>query len=294
MSMSQASVTDDQASCKSSDTDSGAKEFFHVFQPEVLRDLLVAWGDQNPDKLASIIDFSRQDDSYRKLFVHGVPATANQAEVLKVFGKFGELDSVSLHKAESNTQYAFVTFTTVDAAQRALKHPKKLICEKETACRLAKLSECRSRGLDVPPIPIPRIFVRDLKLDATEAELQSYFSRFGTVEDVSIAYNSHGSKGFGFVTFSSFEAARNAVRSPNHLINGKLVNVDWARTEDRRESRKGPAALNYPTLVAVPPLMPLSLTNSTPPAFPFVSTDPSSNCLQLYYYVPIAPSGNPL
>jgi RNA recognition motif-containing protein len=81
-----------------------------------------------------------------------------------------------------------------------------------------------------------KIYVDNLSLATTEGELMDLFSNYGNVVNVNISVDQsrQKSRGFGFVTMVTPEAARAAIRS----LNGKMVGSDtltvsaaWPREE---------------------------------------------------------------
>lgn len=73
-----------------------------------------------------------------------------------------------------------------------------------------------------------KLFVGGLGWNTSKEQVQEYFERFGPVSDVIVLRNpaTGQSRGFGFVTFSNQESAKNAGNMKSgHLIDGKEVDV---------------------------------------------------------------------
>lgn len=84
------------------------------------------------------------------------------------------------------------------------------------------------------------IFVGNLSFQTTSDDLQSAFSRFGTVQNVSIITDrdSGQSRGFAFVEMADQAAAADAISRLNGTeMNGRAINVNEARP--RGEQRSG-------------------------------------------------------
>jgi ATP-dependent DNA helicase RecG len=92
-----------------------------------------------------------------------------------------------------------------------------------------------------PPLAVARksavpgsaktLFVGNVDYDATNDELQSFLSQFGTVVSVSIPkdFVTKRGRGFGFVTTSTREEAENLRQKANgRLFRGRPVRFDWA------------------------------------------------------------------
>ncbi|XP_078655626.1 uncharacterized protein LOC144902219 isoform X1 [Branchiostoma floridae x Branchiostoma belcheri] len=71
-----------------------------------------------------------------------------------------------------------------------------------------------------------RVFVRGFDPDCSEQELREFFTQFGAVRDTKIIADRAGvSKGYGFVTFDSQEAADKAQQNDNLMFKDKRLNV---------------------------------------------------------------------
>ncbi|CAF0919330.1 unnamed protein product [Brachionus calyciflorus] len=75
-----------------------------------------------------------------------------------------------------------------------------------------------------------KIFVGGLPYHTTDESLKAFFQRFGNIEEaVVILDRSTGkSRGYGFVTMETKEAAEAAVLDPNPVIDGRKANVNLA------------------------------------------------------------------
>jgi len=98
------------------------------------------------------------------------------------------------------------------------------------------------------------IGVFGLDWDTTERELERKFSKYGEITGCTLIWDNqrNHSRGFGFVTFSTVDAAAEAVEAMNgRTIEGRTVRVDFSYTknydakrpgapEDRQDSRSPP------------------------------------------------------
>jgi RNA recognition motif-containing protein len=81
------------------------------------------------------------------------------------------------------------------------------------------------------------IFVGNLAYQTTEAELESAFSAFGSVERVSIVRDrmTGQSRGFAFVEMTDSAEASKAIAALNgREVNGRALNVNEARPREER------------------------------------------------------------
>lgn len=82
-----------------------------------------------------------------------------------------------------------------------------------------------------------KLYVGNLPFSATEDSLKEAFSKFGTVESVSIITDRHTgqSKGFGFIELSNKEEAAEAISKMNNAeLDGRTLKVSEARPQAPR------------------------------------------------------------
>ncbi|KAH7566728.1 hypothetical protein JRO89_XS08G0223500 [Xanthoceras sorbifolium] len=82
-----------------------------------------------------------------------------------------------------------------------------------------------------------KIFVGGLPDDLTEEEFRSYFEDFGTVTDAVVIYDKHTCRprGFGFVTFDSYDVALNVLKQNSYELKSKTVEVKRAEPKDMND-----------------------------------------------------------
>lgn len=88
-----------------------------------------------------------------------------------------------------------------------------------------------------------KIFVGNLAWSVRDKELYESFSRFGDIEECVVILERHTgrSRGFGFVTFTTSDAARDAVEAMHgvkfgNTENPREINVSLAQSKGRIES----------------------------------------------------------
>lgn len=170
-----------------------------------------------------------------KIFVYGVYRIP--IEEIKVhFENFGPVKNVELLK--NNEGFAFVEFFNNVAVQNALQTENQFIRTQKIKVKEAyqreidrQNSQNINSGIDhINTAARNKIFVGGLPPATTEEELLAYFGSFGTVTNIVVMRypSTNISKGFGFVTFDSIDAARNVLRTRFHCLNGKLVEAKVA------------------------------------------------------------------
>ena len=87
-----------------------------------------------------------------------------------------------------------------------------------------------------------KLYVGGLPYTTTEAELQEYFSKAGTVTESVIIRDkmmNNRSKGFGFVTMSDAASANKAIEMfHDQEFGGRRLLVNLAKPQEKREDRR--------------------------------------------------------
>ncbi|KAG6411019.1 hypothetical protein SASPL_129093 [Salvia splendens] len=124
--------------------------------------------------------------------------------------------------------YGFVTFKDMESAQTALKAPSKMIDGRMAVCNLA--SEGLSSNSITPDQAQRKLYVGGLSPETTSEMLLAFFSRHGEIEEGSVAYekDTNKSRGFGFVTYKTVEAAKRAIDDPQKLLGGRNITAKLA------------------------------------------------------------------
>jgi len=105
---------------------------------------------------------------------------------------------------------------------------------------------------DRPHSPNAKVFVGGLARNSTEDSLGAYFANFGSVVGCEVMRRDGVSRGFAFVVFSSDQEAAMALAHPQHMIDGKAVEV---KTCQPKEAMVSPQAGAYGMMAAPPPGM---------------------------------------
>ena len=82
-----------------------------------------------------------------------------------------------------------------------------------------------------------KIYVGNLNYRTEEDELSQLFNQFGNVLEAVIIMDraTNRSKGFGFITFESSEAAESALSLNDQDFNGRKIAVKMAKPQRERE-----------------------------------------------------------
>eukprot|EP01012_Entosiphon_sulcatum_P042893 TRINITY_DN57010_c0_g1_i1.p1 TRINITY_DN57010_c0_g1~~TRINITY_DN57010_c0_g1_i1.p1 ORF type:complete len:369 (-),score=24.63 TRINITY_DN57010_c0_g1_i1:87-1166(-) len=187
-------------------------------------------------------DDPAQDDRGRKLIVHGLHWEAVEHEVIDAFQQFGTVER-AIVKTDPITGrsrgFAFVTFSTVEAAQSAVQFGSQLEIRGKRVTPEMAVPKGEMPFRFASSAPSNRIFVAKLGPGVTAASLSEYFARFGTVVDSYVPTNQDGSgRGIAFITFEDPSAVEQVMQT-EHQVDGKPLVVDRAAPKGAQASYYG-------------------------------------------------------
>lgn len=158
-------------------------------------------------------------DDERKLFIGGLSRHTTDKELREHFGKFGEIESISV-KMDQYTGisrgFAFMVFTNPKTIDKLLASGEHYINKRKVDPK--RVSKKAQHG---------KIFVGGLTPDITDDDIKSYFSQYGTVVELQAPFDKtkNQRKGFCFITFDSKDVVYKLLKTPKQSINGKEVDV---------------------------------------------------------------------
>ncbi|XP_012528281.1 RNA-binding protein squid isoform X2 [Monomorium pharaonis] len=158
-------------------------------------------------------------DDERKLFIGGLSRNTTDKELRDHFGKFGEIESISV-KVDPHTGvsrgFAFMVFTNPKTIDKLLASGEHYINKRKVDPK--RVSKKPQHG---------KIFVGGLTPEITDDDIKSYFSQYGTIVELQAPFDKvkNQRKGFCFITFDSKEVVYKLLKTPKQTINGKEVDV---------------------------------------------------------------------
>ena len=127
----------------------------------------------NVHLLNQLIDiFVAKDD--RKLFVGGLSWETGEAQLKEYFGKFGEVEAVSLKlNAETGKSrcFAFIIYKESASIAKVFEQTEHAINSKKVDVKKAKAKE-------------GKIYVGKLKPELSDEEIKNHFAQFGNISQV--------------------------------------------------------------------------------------------------------------
>lgn len=163
-------------------------------------------------------------DDDRKLFVGGLSRLTTDKELRDYFGKFGDIESVTVKVDPYTGQsrgFAFIVFSDAKSIETLLASGDHYINKRKVDPK--KVSKKPQHG---------KIFVGGLTPEMTDADIRNYFSQFGPVVEIQSPFDKlkNQRKGFCFITFDSKDVVYKLLKTPKQVINGKAVDVKKVKT----------------------------------------------------------------
>lgn len=232
--------------------------------------LLSKLGSQYPSIAEEIRSIASADPVHRKLFVRGLAWNTTSETLCAAFQVHGEIEEgavISDKTTGKSRGYGFITFKHMESAHNALKAPSKMIDGRLAVCNLA--CEGLSGASTTPDLAQRKLYIGGLSPNITSEELLKYFEKHGDIEEGSVAYDkdTNVSRGFGFVTFKTVEAAKKAIDDPNKILGGRNIIVKLA------DSHKGKSLQTQLPTAVVPMALPMA-AGYPQPGNAHVSTTP--------------------
>lgn len=182
-------------------------EPFNIKQEEYLQ------RSQNDSQLTDNI---AKDD--RKLFVGGLSWETGEPQLKEYFGKYGEVEAVSLKlNAETGKSrcFAFIIYKESTSIAKVFEQTEHAINSKKVDVKRAKAKP-------------GKIFIGGLKPDMTEEMIKAAFEAYGTVTEIELPVDKKDNnkrKGFGFITFEREETMKEVAKKGKVEVGEHSVDI---------------------------------------------------------------------
>ncbi|KAK6073928.1 4 family polyadenylate binding protein [Seiridium cupressi] len=191
------------------------------------------------------IMWSQRDPALRKtgagnIFIKNLDAAIDNKALHDTFAAFGNILSckVAQDEAGNSKGYGFVHYETDEAAAAAIKHVNgMLLNEKKVYVGPHIPKKDRQSKFEEMKANFTNVYVKNISPEATDDQFRELFEKYGDVTSSSLARDQEGkSRGFGFVNFTTHEAAYKAVDELNgNDFHGQDLYVGRAQKKHERE-----------------------------------------------------------
>ena len=176
------------------------------------------------------------------VYVGNLDTQVNEELVWELFVQAGPVVSVFIPRDKitgNHTSFGFVEFRTELDAEYAVKVMNfiKLFNKPIKVTKASTEQKTNDIGAN--------IFVGNLDIHIDEKKLVDTFSSFGPIVSARIMRDPQSgvSKGFGFISFDSFESSDNAIKTMHgQFFSNKVINVEYAYKKETKGERHGSAA----------------------------------------------------
>lgn len=181
-------------------------------------------GDDNKMDTSEV---SSEDE--RKVFVGGLPQDASETELKTHFGKYGDIQAVSLKLDPSTGRsrgFAFVIFKAPEAVEATMAVEDHTVKGKKVAVKRAQAKQ-------------GKVYVGKLKPELTEEVLKEFFSQYGPVANLEqpMDKTKNEKKNFCFITFEKEEHAKKLLKEGSVTINS--IEVEVKKVNQKQDMRGG-------------------------------------------------------
>ncbi|KAK3956725.1 hypothetical protein QBC32DRAFT_202243 [Pseudoneurospora amorphoporcata] len=191
------------------------------------------------------IMWSQRDPALRKtgagnIFIKNLDAAIDNKALHDTFAAFGNILSCKVAQDEHGNSkgYGFVHYETDEAASQAIKHVNgMLLNEKKVYVGHHIPKKDRQSKFEEMKANFTNVYVKNINHEVTDDEFRELFEKFGEVTSSSLARDQEGkTRGFGFVNFTTHEAAAKAVDDLNGKdFRGQDLYVGRAQKKHERE-----------------------------------------------------------
>eukprot|EP00041_Stephanoeca_diplocostata_P019271 m.413014 g.413014 ORF g.413014 m.413014 type:complete len:643 (+) comp21261_c0_seq1:233-2161(+) len=204
-------------------------------------------------------DIARNQNMYTNLFIKDFRSDMTEEQLEDMFKEFGTVTSRKIlmsaeFEGKESKPFAFVSFDKSEAARAAVEalHGKEVDGHKLYVSRAQKKAERlnnlrreyeRKRAENQARYKGVNLYVKNLDDSVTDDQLRAEFAEFGDISSAKVMTEKGVSKGFGFVCFSTQDAATKAVTE----MNGKIVGSKplYVALAQRKEDRKAQLAAQH-------------------------------------------------
>jgi len=190
------------------------------------------------------IMWSHRDPSIRKsgkgnIFIKNLDKTIDNKMLYDTFCTFGNILSCKIAYDDQGRSkgYGFVHYETEEAAETAIeKVNAKMLKDKIVYVGKFKRKVDREGEVGGAERKFANVFVKNLDEGVSEEEIRNLFEKFGEITSLALMKNEEGvSKGFAFINFAEFDAAKKCVEDMNgELFKDKAMFVGRAQKKSER------------------------------------------------------------
>jgi len=196
---------------------------------------------------------SKESEANRKLFIGGLSWQTTEDSLKEYFEGLGYcIEKVQIMRDQVTGRsrgFGFITLVNLSDVDKVVSANLYLGRKIEAKRAISKQDMDNSSR---------KFFVGGIPINLTITQFREYFQRFGNILDAQIITErtSGASRGFGFITFDSDEAAHN-VQKISHIIQGKKIEIKKAQPKNQPIYGYPVPFTEYPIFTPVPIFSPV-------------------------------------
>lgn len=169
--------------------------------------------------------------SETEVFIGGISYECTPDDLFKLFESCGEISNISVPtRGGQPGGIGFVTFTSIDSAQKACKLNGTQHMGRTVRINLSSQKPERGAGPGAgTKVEGGTVFVGNLSYETTEEGIYEFFTGIGNIKNIRLAKDPAGNpRGFAHVEFSSPDEAMEALKLTDGMLDGRAIRLDLA------------------------------------------------------------------
>ncbi|PKU82708.1 Heterogeneous nuclear ribonucleoprotein 1 [Dendrobium catenatum] len=209
------------------------RSLLNTLDRKELVDLHVKLAMTIPQAAEEIRFAAKPDPAHRKLFVYGFGEETTSETFCDAFSSsYGEIEEgrVVVDDATGKSRrFGFIIFRSLESVQKALER-EGTVLDGRLAFHHPAL-EGFDGAIASAYVESRSLHVADISTDITTEMFLRFFEKYGEIEEGSVIYHKRTgkSRGFGFVTFKTSQAAMDAMADPEKNLGRNRISVNRAR-----------------------------------------------------------------
>ncbi|XP_023738222.1 nucleolin 2 isoform X1 [Lactuca sativa] len=209
------------------DKDDNSKEDQPQLETPKKSDIDVEMFDASSSKKTAQTSLSSQSPGSKIVLMDNLSFSIQAKDVKNFFKNVGEIAEIHFDMKEDYfTGHGHVEFTTAEAAKEALKLNYTSLLDKPVKLYLATESDHQTTS---HATGCKTLFLGNLSFSIEEDDVREFFKDVGEIAGIRFAIRNDRFMGYGYVEFTTAEAAQEALKLNNKVVLDRKVKLDLAR-----------------------------------------------------------------
>lgn len=211
------------------------------------------------ERVVTVMPFVKRNErasvaNWTNLYCKNVPKEWNEEKLKEIFAPFGEIQNISIARDGSGASkgFGFINYVEHPCAQAAVDvlTANPIVTELNEQLIVNRFQSKNERSRELKTLYQQRreetmksnqnknLFVKNIADDATDAEFEAEFSKFGPIVRFKVVRDEKGGcRGFGYVLYDNAESATAAMNSLSGItFKGKPLSVHYHQNKEVRQA----------------------------------------------------------